>query len=152
MPSRERGYSTQDNRATGAILAEVGQIRKLTLDNPAQQADLDQLQTLVDIEKGEGTTQEFGLGIDPEATSTRMPPMDDMRTVVTGMDAREDRLLAIQMEQAGRSYREAFLVGLLGTGLTAIAAIACFFDLGWSELEPGCRPAPRVEREYARSD
>ena len=53
------------------------------------QADLDRLQTLVDIEKREGTTQEFGLGIDPEATSTRMPPMDDMRTVVTGMDARE---------------------------------------------------------------
>jgi CHASE3 domain sensor protein len=147
MPSREQGYSAPDDRATGAILSEIGQIRKLTLDNPAHQADLDRLQTLVDIEKREGTTQEFGLGIDPEATSTRMPPMDDMRTVVTGMAAREDRLLAIQMEQAGRSYREAFLVGLLGTGLTAIAAIACFFELGWSELEPGCKPAPRPERE-----
>ena len=70
-----------------------------------------------------------------------------MRTVVTGMDTREDRLLAIQMEQAGRSYREAFLLGVLGTGLTAIAAIACFFELGWSELEPGCKPALRAERE-----
>jgi CHASE3 domain sensor protein len=130
MPSREQSYSAQDDRATGAILSEVAHIRKLTLDNPAHQADLDRLQTLVDIEKGEGTTQEFGLGIDPEATTTRMPPMDEMRAVVAGMDAREDRLLAIQMERAGRSYREAFLVGLLGTGLTAVAAIACFFELG----------------------
>ena len=130
MPSREQSYSAQDDRATGAILSEVAHIRKLTPDNPAHQADLDRLQTLVDIEKGEGTTQEFGLGIDPEATTTRMPPMDEMRAVVAGMDAREDRLLAIQMERAGRSYREAFLVGLLGTGLTAVAAIACFFELG----------------------
>ena len=96
----------------------------------ALKARLDRLQTLVAIEKSEGTTQEFGLGIDPEATTTRMPPMDEMRAVVAGMDAREDRLLAIQMERAGRSYREAFLVGLLGTGLTAVAAIACFFELG----------------------
>jgi len=130
IPSREQGYSAQDDRATGAILSEIAHIRKLTLDNPAHQADLDRLQTLVAIEKNEGTTPEFGLGVDPEAVAARMPPMDDMRTVVAGMDAREDRLLAIQMEQAGRSYREAFLVGLLGTGLTAVAAIACFFELG----------------------
>jgi CHASE3 domain sensor protein len=130
IPSREQGYSARDDRATGAILSEIAHIRKLTLDNPAHQADLDRLQTLVDIEKGEGTTQEFGLGIDTEAIATRMPAIDDMRTVVAGMDAREDRLLAVQLEQAGRSYREAFLVGLLSTGLTAVAAIACLFELG----------------------
>jgi len=129
IPSREQGHSEQYDRATGAILSEISHIRKLTLDNPAHQADLDRLQTLVDIEKSEGKTQGSGLGIDPEAIATRMP-MDDMRTVVDGMDAREDRLLAIQMEQAVRSYREAFLVGLLGTGLTALAAIACFFESG----------------------
>src|SRR5215468_8522742 len=129
IPSREQGHSEQYDRATGAILSAISHIRKLTLDNPAHQADLDRLQTLVDIEKSEGKTQGSGLGIDPEAIATRMP-MDDMRTVVDGMDAREDRLLAIQMEQAVRSYREAFLVGLLGTGLTALAAIACFFESG----------------------
>jgi CHASE3 domain sensor protein len=120
-------YPPRYDRATGAILSEIAHIRKLTQDNPAHQADLDRLQTLIDIEKGEGTTQEFGFAIDPEAVATPMPTMEDMRTVLAGMDAREDRLLAIQMEQAGRCYREAFLLGLLSTGLTAIAAIACFF-------------------------
>jgi len=128
--SREHGYSEQDDLATGAILSQIAHIRKLTLDNPAHQSDLDRLQTLVAIEKTEDTTQEFAFGIDPEAIATRMPAIDEMRTVVAGMDAREDRVLAIQMEQAGRSYREAFLLGLLSTGLTAVAAIACFFESG----------------------
>jgi len=130
IPSREHGYSEQDDLATGAILSQIAHIRKLTLDNPAHQSDLDRLQTLVAIEKTEDTTQEFAFGIDPEAIATRMPAIDEMRTVVAGMDAREDRVLAIQMEQAGRSYREAFLLGLLSTGLTAVAAIACFFESG----------------------
>jgi len=128
--SREHGYSEHDDLATGAILSQIAHIRKLTLDNPAHQSDLDRLQTLVAIEKTEDTTQEFAFGIDPEAIATRMPAIDEMRTVVAGMDAREDRVLAIQMEQAGRSYREAFLLGLLSTGLTAVAAIACFFESG----------------------
>jgi len=130
IPSREHGYSEQDDLATGAILSQIAHIRKLTLDNPAHQSNLDRLQTLVAIEKTEDTTQEFAFGIDLEAIATRMPAIDEMRTVVAGMDAREDRVLAIQMEQAGRSYREAFLLGLLSTGLTAVAAIACFFELG----------------------
>ena len=130
IPSREHGYSEHDDLATGAILSQIAHIRKLTLDNPAHQSDLDRLQTLVAIEKTEDTTQEFAFGIDPEAIATRMPAIDEMRTVVAGMDAREDRVLAIQMEQAGRSYREAFLLGLLSTGLTAVAAIACFFESG----------------------
>jgi len=130
IPSREHGYSEPDDLATGAILSQIAHIRKLTLDNPAHQSDLDRLQTLVAIEKTEDTTQEFAFGIDPEAIATRMPAIDEMRTVVAGMDAREDRVLAIQMEQAGRSYREAFLLGLLSTGLTAVAAIACFFESG----------------------
>lgn len=130
IPSSEQGNSAQDDLQAGAILSEIAHIRKLTLENPAHQADLDRLQTLIEIEKTEDTTQEFGVGIDPEAIATRMPTIDDMRTVVAGMDAREDRVLAIQMEQAGRSYREAFLLGLLSTGLTAVAAVACFFELG----------------------
>jgi hypothetical protein len=128
-PSKEHGYSAQEDLATGPILSQIAHIRKLTLDNPAHQADLDRLQALVDIETTEDTTQEFGFGIDPE-TATRMSTIDEMQTVVARMDAREDRVLAIQMEQAGRSYREAFLLGLLSTGLTAVAAFACFFELG----------------------
>jgi hypothetical protein len=128
--AKEHGYSAQDDLATGAILSQIAHIRKLTLDNPAHQADLDRLQALVDVEKTEDATQEFGFGIDPEAIATHMLTIDDMRTVVARMDAREDRVLAIQMEQAGRSYREAFLLGLLSTGLTAVAAVACFFELG----------------------
>lgn len=120
-------YPPQYDRATGAILSEIAHIRKLTPDNPAHQADLDRLQTLIDVDKSEGTPQEFGFDIDPETGATPIPTIEDMRTVLAGMGAREDRLLALQMEQAGRCYREGFLLGLLSTGLTALAAIACFF-------------------------
>src|SRR5262249_7427139 len=64
IPSREHGYSEQDDLAAGAILSQIAHIRKLTLDNPAHQSDLDRLQTLVAIEKTEDTTQEFAFGID----------------------------------------------------------------------------------------
>lgn len=122
--------------STDAITPEIARLRLLTADRPDDQADLDRLLALVEVQKIELPE---GLRPQPEVSTTRrtkIPGMDAvptavrMRALVAGMDAREDTLLRTQIAKAEQQYRSALITCLGSACLPPFAAIAWFLATG----------------------
>ncbi len=121
-------------RARTAISASIAQARALTADNREQQGDLDRLSAaadskLADLAEAIHRRRESGLAAAQAVveTGTGKPTMDEMRSIVARMDAREDALLSVRTAQAIQSYRSSLLTGFVTTGLALLAVAGLFF-------------------------
>jgi PAS domain S-box-containing protein len=79
------------------------------------------------------------------ATNVGKRTMDEMRSIVARMDAREDVLLSARTAQASQSYRSGLVTGFATTSLALLAVAALFFVARRSGVER-LRNAEMAER------
>ena len=147
----EPGDRQPDDRAQASIPSIFEHVRMLTADEVEQQADLDRLSGLVQVklqEFAEASRQRRESGFEAAqkavAANVGKHTMDTIRAIVSGMEAREDALLAARIAQAERSYRVAFVLGFVTTGLALLVAIALFAG-AWRTGKERLRAAETAE-------
>ena len=122
-------YLEPYDAANRQIVEHLGQVEKLTADNPNQQVRLPRLRSLVgeklaelsetiELRKSNG----FNAALELVLTDTGKRVMDDIRKVISEMAAEEHQLLEERQVAAQRSADTATLTILIGT-------IAAFFSL-----------------------
>jgi signal transduction histidine kinase len=131
--TNELDYLEPYNGVRMAIARDVAEIRKLMAEVPEHSADLDRLERAVKLKMGELDTairlrRESGFDAAHEQVTTDIgkQTMDEIRAIVARMEAREDAMLAIRVEQAAHSYRLAVWTGVATTAL-ALFAIGLLF-------------------------
>ncbi len=109
------------------IEADVVRVRSLTADNAAQEEDLERVVAAVNrrlelIEQSIRLRRDSGFAAAQATVTTGEGKrlMDDMRTIVARMEAREEALLEQRNAEARRSYRAAQTLGLVTTGLALL--------------------------------
>jgi len=124
----DESYLEPYARSQRTIEADVMRVRSLTADNAAQQEDLERVAAAVNrrlelIEQSIRLRRDSGFGAAQVviATGEGKRLMDEMRTIVTRMEAREEALLATRNAEALRSYRVAQALGLVTTGFALLA-------------------------------
>jgi PAS domain S-box-containing protein len=115
-------------RSQRTIENDVVRVRSLTADNAAQQEDLERVVAAVKrrlelIEQSIRLRRDSGFGAAQAviATGEGKRLMDEMRTIVARMEAREEALLGTRNAEALRSYRVAQALGLVKTGFALLA-------------------------------
>jgi signal transduction histidine kinase len=116
-----------------ALARDFADLRTLMADVPEHTADLDDLERAVDVKMSELDTairlrDESGFDAAHEQVTTDVgkQTMDEIRTIVARMEAREDAILAVRIAQASRSYHFAVWTRVATTAL-AIVAIGLLF-------------------------
>jgi signal transduction histidine kinase len=138
----ERGYVITNNssylapyyRARQAIDVNLAEMRTLMADDPEQQTDIILLTTLADRKLAELESvialRRDGRFSDAQAEVARhvgKTLMDDMRTVVDRMEARENQRLRRRTIDAERDYGAAQSTRILGIGLGLVSVCVLFF-------------------------
>jgi PAS domain S-box-containing protein len=125
------GYLERYDHTGTAIKSEIAEVRMLTAENREQQLDLDQLSILAGVKLDElayaiQQRRESGFAAAQALISTNLGKhtMDNIRAIISRMEAREDALLALQTTRASQSYRFALILEFTITGLALIVVIA----------------------------
>jgi len=124
----DESYLEPYARSQRTIETDVVRVRSLTADNAPQQEDLGRVvaavtrrielvEQSIQLRRGSG----FGAAQAVVATGEGKKLMDEMRTIVARMEAREEALLATRNVEALRSYRVAQALGLVTTGFALLA-------------------------------
>ena len=124
------------NQAAGKIDAQLRTIRRLTADNPRQQADCDVLAPLlarritlaqagIDLRK----TSDFEAARAQVGSGAGKAAMDRIRLVITRMAAEEAGLLDLRSAEAGHEARKVRMLTAVGTGLSFAVLIVVFWLL-----------------------
>jgi PAS domain S-box-containing protein len=145
-------YLEPYNRARLAMAGNIARARALTTDDREQHADVDRLSVEVDLKMSElaeaiRQRRESGFAAAQAAVATNVGKrtMDEMRSIVARMDAREDVLLSARTAQASQSYRSGLVTGFATTSLALLAVAALFFVARRSGVER-LRNAEMAER------
>jgi len=127
-------YLEPYERARTRLSTNLAHVRALTMSNPEQQADVDRLAAAAEVKLEElalaiRQRREFGFTAAQAmvTTSVGKQTMDEMRAIVTRMQAREDALTALRAAQEVQSYRTARLTEYVITGVAFFAVVALFF-------------------------
>jgi signal transduction histidine kinase len=137
----ERGYIiTNDPKflepysgAREAVSDALARVRTLTVGVTDQQTDVQRLsdavrQKLAELADAIGKRRETGFDAAQAQVAMNLDKrtMDEIRTIVARMEAREDAQLALRTEQAAQSYRTAVLTRLVTTAVAVLAVVALF--------------------------
>ena len=126
-------YLEPYNQALDQTAFEMTDLRSLTGDNPAQQADLAHLATLVEIKRAEladviqaRRAQDLSAAQAVVETNVEKRTMDAMRAIVARMAAREEALSDTWTTRAERSYRVARATQVASSALALLGLAALF--------------------------
>jgi two-component system, sensor histidine kinase and response regulator len=126
----EESYLTPYHNAEADVGRALGTLRRLTADNPRQQARLDTLDRLVRarfVVLDDRITIRRAHGLDAAANSLRLATgralMDGARRIVSDMQAEEQHLLRVRGAVIGRHEREVLSIVLGGTVAATLVAL-----------------------------
>lgn len=142
--------------ARDRIRTRIDEARRLTADNPEHtrdlgllattaQAKLDELQETIRLRRDVGFEAAQAI-VEADAGKRAM---DDMRTIIARIDAREDALLAARSAAARRSDNASLASGFASTAVAIAALIALFISVRRNaEQRQQALAAVAAEREY----
>jgi PAS domain S-box-containing protein len=120
-------------RARADISATFAQVRTLTIDNPAQQTDIERLQSLTDLKLAElaeaiqlRRVSGFPATQALVKTNAGKHTMDAIRAVIAGMGDRENTLLVRRVAESKGNYRSALYTSSLTAIISLLALVALF--------------------------
>ena len=152
----EPEYLEPYNAATTAIHEEVGELERLTADNPRQQARFPELREriaakLKELDETIALRRSGGFEAARQAVSTGRgkQEMDALRATVGDMIQREQILLRERSQRAGQTYQKAVLTGFL-SGLAALVAVVGFLVLSRRYLTARAQAATVIAEQAER--
>jgi signal transduction histidine kinase len=151
----EEKYLEPYERARVGLAGSLAEVRSLTADNDEQGVDFERLvdlsqRKLSELDRTIAVRRQAGFTAarDVIADDVGRRLMDDMRTIVVRMEAREDQLLAIRSADAARDYYTAEVTHVVGM-LIGLLAVSALFAATASHAVQRARAARALEAKHA---